>query len=259
MTHAKIEMKHEITGFPEDKLNLILTSLSEGKKRAIPRVVKRKTSTWLTVLPVSHYHFDLSPSEFRDALAIRYHQPLTKLAADCDGCGGEFTPQHALDCRKGGLIIQRHNEVRDPLGDLVSIAFRDVIREPIARDADPVGGLPSLVADLGVRGLWAAQTELLLDIHVMDTDTQSYTSRTVDSVLLSAEYEKKKKYLDAVEARHASFTPFVTSIDGVLAREANSVIKLLATKIALKWEKPLSEVTGWVRATLAFAILRICA
>ena len=40
------------------------------------------------------------------------------------------------------------------------------------------------------------------------------------------------------------------------SREANSIIKLLATKIALKWEKPLSEVTGWVRATLAFAILR---
>ena len=87
----------------------------------------------------------------------------------------------------------------------------------------------------------------------MDTDAQLYTSRTVDSVLLSAENKKKKKYLDAVEARHASFIPFVTSIDGVLAREANSVIKLLAT---LKWEKPLSEVTGWVRATLAFAILR---
>ena len=33
-------------------------------------------------------------------------------------------------------------------------------------------------------------------------------------------------------------------------------MKLLATKIALKWEKPLSEVTGWVRARLAFAILR---
>ena len=51
------------------------------------------------------------------------------------------------------------------------------------------------------------------------------SSRTVDSVLLSAENEKKK-YLDAVEARHVSFTPFVTSIDGVLAREANSVMKL---------------------------------
>ena len=109
-------------------------------------------------------------------------------------------------------------------------------------------GLPALVADLGVRGLWAAQTEALFDIRVMDTDAQSYISRTVDSVLLSAENEKK--YLDAVEAGHASFTPFVTSIDGVLAREANSVMKLLATKIALKWEKPLSEVTGWGKGNI---------
>ena len=33
-------------------------------------------------------------------------------------------------------------------------------------------------------------------------------------------------------------------------------MKLIATKIALKWEKPLSEVIGWVRGTSAFAILR---
>ena len=78
----------------------------------------------------------------------------------------EFTLQHALDCRKGGLIVQRHNEVRDALGDLASIAFRDVIREPIARDADPVRGLPALVADLGVRGLWAAQTEVLFSYQL---------------------------------------------------------------------------------------------
>ena len=67
---------------------------------------------------------------------------------------------------------------------------------------------------------------------------------------------KRNTWMLLIEASHASFTPFVTSIDGVLAQEANSVIKLLATKIVLKWEKPLSEVTGWVRATLAFAILR---
>ena len=77
-------------------------------------------------------------------------------------------------------MIQRHNEVRDVLGDLASIAFRDVIREPIVRDADPVRGLPALVADLSVRGVWAAKTKVLFDIHVMDTDAQSYTSCTVD-------------------------------------------------------------------------------
>ena len=33
-------------------------------------------------------------------------------------------------------------------------------------------GLPALVVDLGVRGLWAAQTEAFLDIGAMDTNAQ---------------------------------------------------------------------------------------
>ena len=55
--------------------------------------------------------------------------------------------------------------MRDALGDLASIAaFSDVIRYPIMRDADPVRGLPALVADLGVRGVLAAQTEVLFGL-----------------------------------------------------------------------------------------------
>ena len=37
----------------------------------------------------------------------------------CDGCGESFTLQHGLDCPKSGLIIRRHNEIRDCLGDTV--------------------------------------------------------------------------------------------------------------------------------------------
>ena len=79
-------------------------------------------------LPVSHYHFDLSPLEFRDALAltIRYYRPASKLPAYCDDCGAEFTFQHALDFRKGDLAIQRYNEVRDAIGNLASFAFMNV-------------------------------------------------------------------------------------------------------------------------------------
>ena len=73
-------------------------------------------------------------------MPFRYHQPLSKLPAD----GAEFTLQHALDCRKGGLIIQQHNEVRDALGDLASIAFRDVIRETnCKRSCETSSGLGS--------------------------------------------------------------------------------------------------------------------
>ena len=76
-----------------------------------------KNSSWLNVLPVARYHYDLSLVEFRDALALRYHRSLLKMPAFCDGCGAPTCLEHALDCRKGGLIIQRHNEVRDSLGN----------------------------------------------------------------------------------------------------------------------------------------------
>ena len=89
------------------------------------------TSAWLTVMPIACHHFDLSPIEFRDALSLRYHRPLLKTPVHCDGCGEQFSFQHALDCKKGGLVTQCHNEVRDALGDLAAIVYKDVVREPI--------------------------------------------------------------------------------------------------------------------------------
>ena len=55
----------------------------------------------------------------------------------------------------------------------------------------------ALVADLYVRGLWIPQSETLFDIHVVDTDAQSYQSQTPLAVLSSAEGDKKKKYSKA--------------------------------------------------------------
>ena len=64
----------------------------------------------------------------------------------------------------------------------------------------------------------------MFDIRVVDTDAQSHVNRTVDSVLASAEKEKKRKYNVAAANRHASFSPFVVSIDGYMGREAKVVL-----------------------------------
>ena len=170
----------------------------------------------------------------RDALSLRYHRPLLKTPAHCDGCGKEFSFQHALDCKKGGLVTQRHNEVRDALGDLAAIVYKHV-REPIVQEADDSSGRSALIADLSIRGVWQPQTAALLDVRVVDTDAQSYASCTVDAVLCSAEQEKKRKYSAAVEERHASFTPFVVSVDGVLGHDAQHLMKRLCDQIAMKW------------------------
>ena len=48
---------------------------------------------------------------------------------------------------------------------------------------------------------------------------------------------KKKNYLDAVQVRHATFTPFVVSVDGVLGREARMFVNHLGDSIADMWKK----------------------
>ena len=139
--------------------------------RTIRRAIDFQTSGWLTVLPLTCHHFDLSPQQFRDALSLRYHRPLSSMPSHCDGCGSTFGLSHALYCRKGGLVTQRHNEVRDALGDLAALAYKDVIREPIVREGSDT--VPALIADLGIRGVWLPQIE---DIRVTDADAPSYLS-----------------------------------------------------------------------------------
>ena len=70
--------------------------------------------------------------------------------------------------------------MRDALGDLAAIVYKDVVREPIVQEAADASGRPALIADLSIRGVWQPLTVALLDVCVVDTDTQSYASRTVD-------------------------------------------------------------------------------
>ena len=123
-------------------------------------------------------------------------------------------------------------------------------------EADDSLSIAALVADLRVRGVWQPQAEALFDICVVDTDAQSYAHRTVDNVLISAEKEKKKKYNEAAEARHASFSPFVVSVDGYMGKEAKVLLSRFADKLANSWGKSYAVVMRWVQTRMSFAILR---
>ena len=41
-------------------------------------------------------------------------------------CGEVFNVDHAMVCRRGGFIIQRHNELRDLVVDMLSMVSIDV-------------------------------------------------------------------------------------------------------------------------------------
>ena len=76
-------------------------------------------------------------------------------------------------------------------------------------------------------GATESQTEALFDIRIVDT-----------------EVEKKHKYLQACQDRHATFTPLCVSVDGMLGSEAEFFIKRLGDFLAARWERPYGVVMG---------------
>ncbi len=237
-----------------DKLLLsnIIDQVDSDHQRSILRNTQ-SLSGWLTATPIMKDHFDLSAFEFRDALCLRYSKPLLLTPPNCDGCGNPFTTSHALDCRRGGLVIQRHNEIRDLIFDLSSLVWSQVVKEPLI-DENNVNDC--LKADIGIRGAWQSQSMSLFDVRVLDSDAPSYLNKSPDSVLRTAEREKKLKYNDVCERRHATFTPLCTTIDGLIGPEMSLFLKRLADRLASKWDHPYNNTLHWLRTKLSFALIR---
>ena len=76
----------------------------------------------------------------------------------------------------------------------------------------------------------------------------------------SIEHTKKQKYSQAAEMINASFAPYIyiyaVTADWALGLEAMTFMRHLAEKIAAIWHKSNSEVLGYVRARMLFAVLR---
>ena len=142
------------------------------RQQAILHAKEFNISSWLSVLSLKSYDFDLSAQEFRDGLALRYRKPLLCVPSTCDGCGDSFSLTHALDCWVGRLVTQRHNEGKDVFGDLASLVYHHVRCEPVVHEASNANE-DTLIADLCVRGVWQPQCDALFDIRVIDTDARS--------------------------------------------------------------------------------------
>ena len=56
-----------------------------------------------------------------------------RMPESCDayGCGELFTVSHASDCRKGCLVTQQYNEVRNALGDKATVVHSKFLRKPV--------------------------------------------------------------------------------------------------------------------------------
>ena len=87
------------------------------------------------------------------------------------------------------------------------------------------------------------------------TDAKSYLFHSPVAVLASAEAEKRR-YCDACTERCATFTPLCFSVDGLVGDEAACFLKHPGRSLSVTWEHHHGEVMRWLRARLAFALVR---
>lgn len=92
----------------QTKLDEVKNSLPQKTQRAADLATERGASNWLTVIPIKDMDFDLNKGEFWDALKLRYDWEIADKPSVCV-CGDTFNIDHAMICRRGGFIIQRHN------------------------------------------------------------------------------------------------------------------------------------------------------
>ena len=246
----------------EETLNEVKILLQEipierkEQQQHLTNILNNKCSAWLAASPWEDEYFSMTPDEFRDSMALRYGKTPKGLQTWCDGCGEKFDVNHGLDCKNGGLVYQRHNELRDENCDLNRKAgFSQVTKEPVIKEAG-ANGEGSLRGDWCVRGFWVPQRVAVFDTRIFNANAPSYKALSLEAAFNIHRNEKKNKYSEEVAHRRGSFTPIIATCEGILDREAEAYVKRLAHHLSKKWGKSSSKTIFWVRARMQMCILR---
>jgi len=253
-----------------------------GDKRRLERICE--TGCWLTAVPNRLNGTILSAEDFRDNLRLRYNLKPLGMPDLCDGCGAKMTVEHALQCKVGGLVHCRHNDVTREFGSLCKQAFTPgaVEYEPFIysstqRTAEEVaaaakaetttqqhnateGSTPVTTkeerGDVMVSHFWKRQRRTVFDTRITDADCRSYRNKAPLAVLRQQEREKIRKYKDACLERRRDFTPLCFTADGMPGREALNAMRQLGTHLAEKWELQRSQMVFYVRVRMSLALVR---
>ena len=76
--------------------------------------------------------------------------------------------------------------------------------------------------------------DIIHDIRVVNTDAVSYQSKTPEKCLETSERKKKRNSLTACLNDRRHFTPFITSLDGLLGFEAEATLKCITNCLTQK-------------------------
>ena len=237
--------------------------MTEGLKTCAIQARDKGASTWLNAIPREDQNYYLNKNDFRDAIRLRYNQKLHDLPSNCV-CGENFNVQHALICKKGGFVSQRHDHIRDLLTVAINEVCIDVQSEPhlISLTGEQFRYKTANISeesrlDIKARGFWKYGQTAFFDIRVTRVNAKSNQNSSTKEIFKKHENAKKREYNERViEVEHGSFTPLVFGTNGGMGDECLIFLKQLTTKIAEKKGNTYAETITWLRTKLSFAILK---
>ena len=243
------------------KLEELKVSLPVRTQRAVDLACEKGASSWLTAIPLKDMNFDLSKREFRDAMRLRYDWPIPDSPSVCVyDCS--FTVDHAMICQRGGLVIQRHNEIRDLEAELLDMVCYDIAIEPtlqplaseeLNRGANTA---PDARLDAHCRGFWERQRAAFLNIQVCHPNADSYKELSPKQIYKLHKDEKKRKYASRIiEVGNGTFTPLVFTTTGGMSQECQRYHSRLAELISSKKQEEYATTITWIRTKMSFTIL----
>ena len=195
-------------------------------------------SIWLTVIPIKTNGFFLEKQAFWDAIGIRYNIPLERLPTLCV-CGDSFNLQHALSCPKGGLVIIRHNVLRNLTAEILGEVCKNVVIEPLLTpltgEEFPKSSNTSnqARAHVSARGLWINGQTTFCDVRVFNPLAKCHLHHSLPAVHKNKERnEKKREYNQGIlPVEHGSFTGLAFSCFGGMSRECSSFFSHTAERL----------------------------
>ena len=201
-----------------------------------------------------------------NTLKMRYpllHVTILNLPVICK-CGTAHSFDHNQSCSTGGFLNLRHNHIANLLAKhCISANLHGVETEPtltpLSGEILNAGANTDYGArsDVKVIGFYDDLKVALFDVKIIHANAPSYESKSISSILKTAENSKIREYGQRVNLiEGASFTPFVMTSNGVLGKQASMAIKVLATRISIRTKTPYAKVISLLRCDFSFALLR---
>ena len=258
----------EIKRMKTEKEEAFMEQLEEIKQvvdlklcRSIDLACEKGAGAWLSALPLQSLSYTLNKQEFRDAICLRYGWRITNTPAYC-AFGSKNSVDHTLNCKRGGYVNMRHNNIRDFEATLLKEVCRDVKIEPMLL---PVGNSESRSSnqaerarlDVSAVGIWSTMERTFLDVRVMHVNSPSYMDKTPQQIYLQHEREKKYTYNHRIlEIEKGTFTPLVFSTTGGMGPECTKYHKRIAELVSVKRDEAYADVMNYIRTRIRFALLK---